>query len=269
MCSTVLVKFLIGPSKEEYHLSKPLVASLSVSLSDTLSDLSSETYEGANAKPVDWSNHIDTDIFNLFVQYAYTGGYDFVREENVLRNQQVYSEARKNDPDAFWIYESSPFVETPTPASTCRQHAQIWAFSRFHEIYRVHDLGEVAEQHLRATLQDLMWSSPSRRRSVQAGDYFNLEEDQFREVVDVIGYIYHQGRRFWGSEIKAEVHLVDSGMRSTVAWFARKYLYDCGQNSVHHSGNKQLNLKIWKSLLEKEPLIAVDMVCHDPKTVTW
>lgn len=209
-----------------------------------------------NAKPVDWSNFIDEDIFNLFVQYAYTGDYKIqimsFPEQDILRKHQRYSEARRINQDAFWIYESSPFVQTPSPASVYRQYAQIWAFAKFHKIQW---LVVVAYKHLRTAFQVLM------RRSTP-GDCLGLEEKICREVVDVIGFIYHQGRRFWDEEIHPDAH---EGMRSMIACFARKYLCDY---DIHTMAGSR-NLKMWTSLLEKEPRIAVDMVTHNAKTIPW
>ena len=210
-------------------------------------------------KGIDWTHHIDTDIFGLFLQYAYTGGY-----EGVEPNHQTYKEARDNSQrsDAYWIYESSPCLREPsqpTPESLCRQHAQIWVFAKH---YDIRGLWQEAVKHLRALLKDIM-------KNV-ADDGFSLLRDKFFEVVDVIGYIYHYGRRFWGSKIKAEAPLREE-MRMMVAGFARKYLSDFSQcvSAGNISDRGYWNCREWINLLEKYPLIAVDMASYDTSVAEW
>ncbi|ESA42051.1 hypothetical protein GE21DRAFT_10643 [Neurospora crassa] len=260
VCSSNLVKFLIGPSKSEYHISKSLIASLSNPLHADLSEHEISRRKGVAAKPVDWSTFIDEDIFNLFVQYAYMGDYKLpimsFPEQDILQKHQTYTDARKKNQDAYWIYESSPFVQPPTPGSVYRQIAQIWAFAMF---YKMTWLQAITYKHIRTTFQVLM-RRPTTTTAPEG--CFGLEEKKWREVMDVIGYIYHQGRRFWDEEKTQDA---SDGMRSNIASFARTYLCDCMISSV----NGSRNLKMWTSLMEKEPRIAVDMVTHNAKQIPW
>ncbi|EGO55889.1 hypothetical protein NEUTE1DRAFT_112364 [Neurospora tetrasperma FGSC 2508] len=247
VCSSNLVKFLIGPSKSEYHISKSLIASLSDPLHAILSKHHDQnsSRQGGKAKPVDWSTFIDEDIFNLFVQYAYMGNYKLLimsfPEQDILQKHQRYTDARKRNQNSYWIYESSPFVQPPTPGSVYRQIAQIWAFAMFHKIGC---LQAIAYKDLRTAFQVLM------RRPTALEGCFGLEEKVYREVVDVIGYIYHQGRRFWDDEKKTQG--AHDGMRSNIASFARTYFCDY----VDELGGEG-------------PRIAVDMVTHNAKQIPW
>lgn len=245
-----VVTFQIGPSKKEYRVSKPLFVHLSPKF---INGFPSGTYGYNNVELVDWSSVIDEDVFNLLVQFAYTGGYDLPRRNELLGPT---NDARRAH---YWIYQGNPLVANPCPASTSRQHAQVWALAM---LYDMTTLAEVAAVQLRASLVDMT------QHVVHRAD---MAEDKVREVVDVIGYIYHHGSRFWRNEVKTDAPL--HGMRLTIAWFARKYLCkDFGNepsDGRQQQDRKVRNLKMWTDLLEREPRIAVDIVCHDPKSVTW
>lgn len=261
ICSSDAAMFLIGPSKKEYHLPKALVTSLTND--NTLEDMFS------NQWVIDWTYLVDEDLFNLFVQYAYTGDYKLpdprMMEDEVIHAHQVYDEARKkHSPQDYWLYESSPHVQRPTPSSVLRCHALVWNFAR-----RCHIAGLEA-----VSLKKLREALAGYIRVSKSSDYFGMEEAMFDQVVDVVGYVYHQGRQYWGAaDVKHETPLAKSNpMRLTVAWFARKYLCNRGLTAV----GAQLvgdvhdkNLKTWAKFLRAMPLVALDIALCDAKKVPW
>ncbi|KAK3949194.1 hypothetical protein QBC32DRAFT_267282 [Pseudoneurospora amorphoporcata] len=269
LCSPDTAIFIIGPSRKEYRLPKALIDSLA---NDDILQAMFDSHDNpdvdiGDTPPMNWSYHIDQDIFNLVVKYAYTGDYKVPKpsmaEDDVIKRQQEYSEARKQNPQAYWVYESSPYVQDPMPSSVFRCHAQVWNFAKCSHI---RGLEAVSQKQLRKALTDYIGFS-------RTDNYFDLEEDMFNQVVDVIGYVYHQGFRYWGLDtiIKPETALLHP-MRLMVAWFARKYL--CNRGETHVRGqyawdiyNK--NLKTWAELLKHVPLIAIDMVLCDPERVPW
>ena len=257
LCSDDKATFLIGPFQKEYHLPEMLVNSLGND--NTLLALYHPYTVGmrTGALPIDWSVFMDERMFNLFVQYAYTGDYKVPEvkwEEDAIR-AQAYKEARKHCPEAYWLYEDSPYVKFPAPASSLRCHAMVWNFARYANIDR---LEQVAVNHLREALTDTI-----RLRS-RSGDFFGMERFVFNDVVDVIGYVYHHGRRYWGAtDVKPETPLLDDSMRLMVASLVRRYLCNGDETPDMRNGydkeEYEKNSKTWEEFLRHVPLVAMDI----------
>ena len=163
---------------------------------------------------------------------------------------------------------STPKLETKTQTPTgSTMAAPSWnhimypsidntLISGFSPCSMVFEVVMVAGKGLSSSLTEFM-------RKTQNG----VSEPWLHDVIDAIGYIYHQGQRLLGNESKIGNNRTIGSMRKTIAWFAHRYLFDCDE-SANRSPQKCASvlrtMDSWKTLLEKEPLIAFDMACHLP-----
>lgn len=265
VCSSEPVEFRVGPNSTPYHLSKPLVCSISELLLRAIS-----SQKNRLVPRLDWKLFIDKDIFGLFVQFIYTGDYEIPQnfDQELAEHRQASLQQLGEQLDQellFQIYAKSPAVNTGCPTSEYRQHAQVWAFAT--EI-KFTDLADVAVKKLRDALKALFPSFGAR-------NYLRLLLPECEELVDVFGYVYSQADRL------EETRLGGGQMNKTpltnikleLARFARKYMSDFAPDEaqrrvhadllgldVHFDPQRYQKLEIWMQLLEGHPQIAVDMI---------
>lgn len=217
----------------------------------------------------DWSGFMDEDMFSMFVKYAYTGDYAISKtrmtQAEVTKRHAVYEKAREKDPEAFWLYQSSPHVEVPTPWSSLRLHAQVWNFAKCSNIK---GLEKVSAKHL----AEMMGVWGKRGQPSDPSDPNYACQSTVVEMMDAICYVYHHGmRRYWrpgGAEAKPQLLGSESEpVRTMMAWQASNFFRNKGMSifiRVYKGpGIVRFYLRIWKKwvmFLQDEPAVALDMV---------
>ncbi|KAK3400703.1 hypothetical protein B0T20DRAFT_476812 [Sordaria brevicollis] len=268
-CSSELVEFRVGPDSALYHLSKPLVCSLSKPLYTWIST------QIRRPTLLDWTLFIDKDIFNLFVQFIYRADYELQEHFDLSlgdhREAFVQSMEQSDQQPSFQIYAGSPKVQMELPGSPCREHAQLWAFATEIEFA---DLADAALEQLLEAL-NLFFSISGTRKN-----YLNMPLADCVAVVDVFGYVYFQADRL--EKIRTVRGRINPApvtkMKRELARFARKYMSDLepneaqrhaqaaqadnvlGHGTIHPDPQRHQKTEAWVQLLEGHPQIAVDIV---------